>query len=104
MDTNENTNGIWLEVSEVQYQTSAPTDSASGTCRVLLKANKDQPKAKWWPVVPKAIRDTPFDDYKAIHYEMDKKRTVLARLSWRPDKTSLCCDAFCFQSSELGSR
>jgi hypothetical protein len=93
---------IWLEVSEVRYVTLA-----EGTCSVLLKADKEQPKPIWWPVNKSALgkEQTPFDIYKAILHEMDKKRMVLVRLSCDPAANNyLHCDSFRFQSPELGSR
>jgi len=93
--------GIWLEVTEVRY------DSDKKACSVLLKGDREQPKPIWWPVDSTVLKDDDdaFDTYKAILQEMDKKRLVLARLSCSKDEPHhLRCDAFRFQSPDLGSR
>lgn len=93
---------IWLEVSEVQFESES---SVGGQLLVLLKADREQPKPGWWPVEPKAIGgENPFDGYKQILGEMDKKRTVLARLGWDATANRLWCNAFRFQSSDASSR
>lgn len=100
----DNKAGIWLEVTEVRFETEEGEDKKS--CRVLLKGDRDHPKPVWWPVEPAAVRENAFDTYKAILREMNDKRMVLARLSVKQeaDKAWLRCDAFRFQSPELGSR
>lgn len=105
MDKNK-TDGIWLEVSEVQFESGGEEG-----CCVLLKADREQPPLRW-PVEPNAIKPggNSFDNYKEILGQIDKKRAVLARLSWMPGKGSatekgkgsLHCTAFRFQSPELG--
>jgi hypothetical protein len=101
MEVNDKAEGIWLEVAEVQFESGK-----EGGCLVLLKADREQPKPNWWPVALNAIKkdNDPFDDYKEILNQIDKKRAVLARLSWVADKNGLRCNAFRFQSPELGSR
>lgn len=96
----EEHDGIWLEVTEVRYDSEK-----KGMCSLLLKGDREHPKPVWWPVEDKALQDKPFETYKEILREMDKKRLVLARLSRdRKNHNRLCCDAFRFQSPDLGSR
>ena len=90
---------IWLEVTEVRYETVA-----GGTCTVLLKGDREHPKPVWWQVEPTAAGNNAFETYKAILNEVDKKRIVLARLSCDKGSHLLRCDAFRFQSPELGNR
>jgi hypothetical protein len=71
---------------------------------VLLKADRESPKPVWWQVKKKAVKDDAYETYTAILSEMDKKRTVLARLTHQADTASLWCDSFRFQSSDLGNR
>ena len=93
--------GIWLEVSEVRYE-----GGKDQVCTVLLKADHEHPSRIWWPVKSDAVRETPYETYKAILTEMDKKRMVLARLSYCTSGRAvwLRCDSFRFQAPELGSR
>ena len=94
--------GIWLEVADVQFE------SGDKACKVQLKADRAQPKPMWWPVNSTAVgkpgEGAAYDTYKAILHELDRKRLVLARLSPKPKSTELHCDAFRFQSPDLGSR
>lgn len=96
---------IWLEVTEVSYD-SEKAEQEKGVCSVQLKGDREQPKAVWWPVdVPKALGKDAFETYKALLEQIDKKRLVLARLSCSTEADHhLRCDAFRFQSTELGSR
>jgi len=98
--------GIWLEVAEARYQSGVGTG-----CSVQLKGDREQPKPAWWPVDLKALGKDDFETYKALLHEIDKKRLVLARLAcstkMKEDGTYdhwLHCDAFRFQSPELGGR
>jgi hypothetical protein len=114
MDT-EKRQGIWLEVSEVRLE----RDEDKAECRVRLKADKEEPKAVWWPVKPTAASshakadEAAHQTYKAILNELDKKRLVLAEISLHQEAGSgsgaakkwwLECRAFRFQTAELGSR
>lgn len=105
VDLRKTPTGIWLEVAEFQFDTEKPKPSS----RVQLKGDRAYPKPTWWPVDSTAAIattasgiSTPYENYKAILNEMDKKRVVLARLTWKDGE--LLCDAFRFQSPDLGSR
>jgi len=99
-DSAQQRQGIWLEVSEVRYE--GGDDGAA--CSVLLKADHEHPSRIWWPVKGDAVKGSHYETYKAILSEMDKKRLVLARLSYSASNGWLRCDSFRFQSPELGSR
>lgn len=99
MAKDEKQSWIWLEVSDVRFE-GGPEKG----CCVQLRADREQPKPVWWPVVDTAVRDTAFETYKAILAEMDKKRVVLARLTCDRSAGFLHCDALRFQSAEMGSR
>ncbi len=119
--------GIWLEVAELQF------DTVKGTSKVQLKGDRAHPKPAWWDVestvlgarrepsttTPATPPTTPppatatepdikaaYETYKAILNEMDKKRVVLARLTWKPGPPveELHCNALRFQSPDVGSR
>jgi hypothetical protein len=96
MDGPKEPEGIWLEVVDVGYETNPKKVS------VQLKGDREHPKPAWWPVVPTSAGKDVSETYKAILNEMDKKRTVLARLSYV--EAGLQCTAFRFLSPELGSR
>lgn len=105
MNKDEQQSWVWLEVSEVRYESGQEK-----ICSVLLRADREQPKPVWWPVEDTAVSTTALETYKAILSEMDKKRMVLARLASSARQKNgkvdawLRCDAFRFQSPELGSR
>jgi hypothetical protein len=103
--------GIWLEVSEVRFDTS------DGKCYVQLKADKADLQPSWWLVEDTAAASTgingAYGTYKAILSEMDKKRVALAHLTCgvraeaaegQHGKHGLYCNAFRFQSPDVGSR
>lgn len=94
---------IWLEVADAQL-----VAKDKNPCRVQLKADKAHPRALWWPVAEDALgaKKDPHEIYREILKEIDKKRMVLAGLTWDEDSNStrLHCTAFRFQSAELGSR
>lgn len=111
-ETSERRTGIWLEVVEAQY------GKGTSPLKVQLKGDRAHPKPVWWPVADDALgsdKDS-LDAYKRILDEIDKKRVVLARLTWEPGSSEgpapqeqakpsrLHCDALRFQSAELGSR
>lgn len=115
-ETSERRTGIWLEVVEAQY------GKGTSPLKVQLKGDRAHPKPVWWPVADDALgfdKDS-LDAYKRILDEIDKKRVVLARLTWDSggsknsdqnsnqaepkEPTRLHCDALRFQSAELGSR
>lgn len=98
--------GIWLEVAEVQFDSASSKDSLE----VQLKGDRAHPRSEWWPVdatiastLIAGAKPDPYEAYKAILNEMDKKRTVLARLSCHQGDR-LRCDALRFQSPEVGGR
>lgn len=102
---------IWLEVADAQFQSvdppaSSPASGADARCNVQLKADKEHPERLWWPVDGDVLGSgkTAFDVYKGILGEIDKKRTVLAGLTWNQADGQLYCDTLRFQSAELGSR
>lgn len=110
---------IWLEVSEIQYEAiggaakagerkSKGPQATSPTlvCKVQLKADHAYPKPVWWPVAAHALgsKTELLDIYKQILSEMDKKRVVLAGLTWDEDGHELQVGAFRFQSADLGNR
>lgn len=95
--------GIWLEVTEVHYDSSKEADKRA--CSVSLKGDREHPKPARWPVKDDALKENAYETYKAIFREMDNKRQVLARLSCSKDEPhQLRCDFFRFQSPDQGSR
>lgn len=94
--------GIWLEVAEVQFE------KGEEPLRVQLKGDRAHPRPVWWTVGQEAVEPgTDFrHTYREILREMDRKRAVLARLTWAlaEKPIRLHCDALRFQSAELGSR
>lgn len=100
-ETRKARTGIWLEVSEVQFE------KGDDPLRVQLQGDRAHPKPGWWPVDKNALDQggNHHRAYKAILREIDRKRLVLARLTCSNDKDhALHCDALRFQSAELGSR
>jgi hypothetical protein len=88
---------IWLEVSRVELETGKG-------CTVQLKSDQGDPEPGWWPVDPIDTDTTGLNTFKTILGELDKKRTVLAKLSWDDSKTELRCAALRFRSPEAGGR
>jgi hypothetical protein len=96
----ESQNWIWLEVTEVRYD----TDPQGGRVSVSLKGDREHPKPVWWPVEGTVAGASALETYKAILNELDKKRVALARLTYNSGGNSLFCNALRFQTPELGSR
>lgn len=82
--------GIWLKVSNACFDGTKP--------KVQLEGDRNDAEPAWWPVEETAYEGDHAKNFRAILDGLDRKRTVLVKLT--PDQSGLQCSQIRIQHTE----